>query len=118
MSLSFGTAQTASLAAVIAVVLAPTALAAGPPNDGREQATAVSSLPARLSGTTAGATVESFEPGSSCGPRAGSLWYALTPSAKQRRVVVQLAARGHLDAVVDVFQARRSQLGAVTCDAS
>jgi hypothetical protein len=59
------------------------------------------------------ATVEADEP-SGCAPLGGSVWYAFS-SPGNRAVIVDLDAAGDLDAVVDVFERRRSQLLNVGC---
>jgi hypothetical protein len=105
------------VAAIVAAVLAtaaPAAPAPPPPNDARASARLIDGLPVSLTGTTAGATVESDDP-SSCANAAGSVWYTLTAGADER-IAVQLDANGDLDAVVDVFQRTRSQLSSVSCD--
>jgi hypothetical protein len=89
---------------------------APPANDARVNAQALGSLPASVDGTTVGATIDTNEPASGCtGPQTASVWYSVTPAAKER-IAVSLAANGDLDATVDVYLAQRSQLQAVACD--
>src|SRR4051812_27633624 len=92
------------------------ALAAPPPNDNRADAL-VSSMPATLDGTTVEATREANEPSSECASDGGSVWYRVT-APRAGRIIVGFAANGDLDAVVDVYRVRRSQLASVTCDTS
>jgi hypothetical protein len=114
---------------IIAIVVAllavlPAAAAAAqtppaPPNDNRANATALGTLPARVTGTTAGATVEPNEPFTGCGQTAGSVWYQLTVgSTVPAGIAVTLTASGDLDAVVDVYTKVRSQISSVECDAT
>ena len=103
-----------ALLLLAASVLLPAAAQAAPPaNDNRAVATPLS-LPAAPNGTTGESTLEEDEP-SSCAELRGSVWYAVQAPAR-RDIVVRLAARGDLDAVVDVFQRTRSQLSPVSCD--
>jgi hypothetical protein len=88
---------------------------APPANDTIAAAQAIHSLPASLNGTTVGATIEAGEPQASCGGNTtNSVWYSLRlPNAK--RVALDLAAAGTLEAVVSVFHVVRSQLVSVDC---
>ena len=107
--LSLGTVATA-----IGIGLLPAAaLAAPPPNDNRADAQQVA-LPSTTDGTTVEATQEANEPSGCSSPR-GTVWYRVTPD-RAGRVIVGLAANGDLDAVVDVYRVRRSQLTTVNCD--
>lgn len=102
----------------IAVALAPVASAATTPppaNDDRANARAIASLPATVSGTTAGATTESGEFGAGCASTAGSVWYAYDAPADMR-VVAALAAAGDLDATLEVYHRERSQIAAQRCE--
>ncbi len=112
-----------AIAATLSALLAGGALAPGargaeapaPPNDLRSAAQTIHSLPATISGTVVGATAEASEPAPSCtGAVEHSVWYEFRASEKQR-LAVNLAAAGTLDAVVDVFHAKRSELEAVAC---
>jgi hypothetical protein len=116
-----------ALAAVIAGLAAPAALGAetappsaepapkAPPNDARSAAQVVHALPATITGTLVGATVEQGEPSPSCAPASEhSVWYSFRAGEKQR-LAIDLAAAGTLDAVVDVFHAKRSELESVAC---
>jgi hypothetical protein len=87
-----------------------------PPNDSRSAATNLGTLPATVTGTTTGATVESSEPGSDCGDAGPSVWYRFTTGATPpSRIAVEADANGDLDAVVDVFIRQRSQNEPVAC---
>jgi hypothetical protein len=102
------------VATVAGVCLLPAAaLAAPPPNDNRADAQPVA-LPSTTDGTTVESTQEPNEP-SGCSSTRGSVWYRVTPDS-DGRVIVGLAANGDLDAVVDVYRVRRSQLSSVSCD--
>src|SRR4051795_1242369 len=89
------------------------ALAAPPPNDDRANPQDVT-VPATTDGTTVDATKEEDEP-PSCGTPDTSVWYRVQPQ-KKGRVIASLAANGALDALVDVYRVRRSQLTLIACD--
>ena len=104
-----------ALAAVLAfLVLAPAALAAPPPNDARSQTQAIG-VPESVEGTTVDATVEAQGEPSSCAAPAGTVWYRYVAD-RDRRVVFDLAAGGDLDAAIDAFRQRRSQLDPLDCE--
>jgi hypothetical protein len=106
------------LAACSAVSAGSLALAAEAPpgNDSRAAAQVVHALPATISGTVVGATAEPLEEGSSCaGASEHTVWYSFRAAAAER-VAVDLGAGGQLDATIDVFHARRSELQRVQCD--
>ncbi|MEA2479904.1 MAG: hypothetical protein QOJ07_1826 [Thermoleophilaceae bacterium] len=102
------------LAAVVAAacIVPALALAAPPSNDAREDAAPLT-VPGSTTGTTTDSTREANEP-FTCGDQAGSVWYAITAPSKGD-VIVNLAAQGDLDAVLDVFKRKRSQLSPVDC---
>jgi hypothetical protein len=106
--------RTAILALLSLLVLPAAARAAAPPNDDRADAQALKP-PAKVSGTTAGATDEPNDP-YACASSTGSVWYSVT--GQGRRIVLGFQAGGDLDAVVTVFRAVRSQLSEVACDTS
>lgn len=92
------------------------AAAAAPPNDSRDSATQLTTLPERILGTTAGATVDPTDPGSNCAAEGGSVWYLLSVGATApRQIAIQVEAQGELDASVDVDVKDRSQTQPVTC---
>jgi hypothetical protein len=106
-------------AAILMLVVRTVAIAAPPPpppNDDRANASDLGTLPASVTGTTAGATVEPNEPGSDCTQPGPSVWYRFTTDAKPSRLAVELNANGDLDAVVDLFIRQRSQNVPVSCD--
>jgi hypothetical protein len=113
-----------ALGATVLVLLAlkAVALAAPPPppaNDGRANAADLGTLPATVTGTTVGATVETNEPSSDCARTGPSVWYRFTVgSTAPKRLAVELNANGDLDAVIDVFIRQRSQNEPVSCDNS
>lgn len=96
------------------LAMAPGALAAPPPNDARNAAQALGSLPADVRATTAESSLDADEPASSCAPMRGSVWYAFD-AQESRAIVVALDAEGDLDAVVDVFVRERSQVEPAAC---
>lgn len=111
------------LLALVAILATPAAAAAQspadpPPNDAPGEATSLA-VPSTTSGETNGATrSRDQEPPSTCGRETGdSLFYAIT-APRDGRVVVELTARGDLDATVDVLRVQRSQRIPVTCDAT
>ena len=88
---------------------------AAPANDNLAAAQLIHSLPATISGTTVGATLEQGETESFCeSGTTSSVWYSLRSSSAQR-IAVKLAAAGKLDATIDVYHAVRSQLLGVSC---
>jgi hypothetical protein len=87
-----------------------------PPNDNRNAAQALGSLPASANGTTVGATVEPTEPPSGCARTAGSVWYTVSfGGSPPSEVGVKVQASGDLDAAVDVVERQRSQNLPVQC---
>src|SRR5262249_19000204 len=101
----------------LATMIPAAAHAAGAPaNDDRGDATQLS-LPASVTGTTVGATVQRAEPGSECPSIEASVWYEVKPRT-DGRIVVQAAAHGKLDLAVDVYKLVRSRTDIVTCDPS
>ena len=105
------------LAAILMLTVAGQALAAPPPaNDNRDSAQLLGVLPAAVSGTTLGATVETNEPPSGCAKTAGSVWYSVSFGASPPgEVGVKVQANGDLDAAIDIFQRERSQNIPVDC---
>jgi hypothetical protein len=99
----------------IMAAMAAEAFAAPPPNDNRADAQDVT-IPTTVDGTTVDSTQEQEEQVSQCTPDAGSVWYRVKP--KKGRVIVELAANGALDAVVDVYRVQRSQLLFIGCQAT
>ena len=101
--------------ALLALLALPfTAAAAPPANDNRDNAQPIT-LPANVTGTTVDSTRENLEPGEICQSGAGSVWYSLTATSSGR-VAFTLQAQGKLDAGVEVFRVRRSQLDELDCD--
>src|SRR4051812_12166423 len=91
------------------------ALAAPPSNDDRADAQDAT-FPSTVDGTSADSTRETDDPASECGQDEGSVWYRVKP--KKGRVILQLAASGDLDALVDVYRVQRSQLLFTGCQAT
>jgi hypothetical protein len=107
--------QGASAAALPASFGARIALAGPPPNNSLANALAIPSLPATISGTTVGATTGPGTVETACAvTTTNSVWYSVR-SARARRIAIDLAAEGALDATVDVYHALRSQLTSVGC---
>jgi hypothetical protein len=104
----------ALLSGAVAAALPAAALAAPPSNDNRANAQVIS-LPANVDGTTVEATREANETESGCTTEGGTVWYRVNAD-QAGRVIVGLNANGDLDAVVDVFRARRSQLDFTDCE--
>lgn len=104
--------------AFIPAAVAGTASSAppAPANDDLASSQVIHSLPASLTGTVVGATLENSEVSSSCarGQTVNSVWYSLTSSSAQR-IAVNLAAAGKLEAAVDIYHLQRSQLQSVAC---
>lgn len=100
--------------ALVALVAAPSAVAAGPPNDNRANATRLGEPPVTVSGNTTGATAEAADPSTYCGRTDGTLWYRLSGAASGR-LVLRMTAAGDLDANVAVFRVVRSRLALQTC---
>jgi hypothetical protein len=86
-----------------------------PANDNLANAQPIRNLPASINGTTVGATTEPGETETGCASNStNSVWYSLRlPAAK--RVALDLAAAGTLDATISVYHAVRSQLDSVEC---
>src|SRR4051812_18990473 len=107
-----------SLVALAVLAVLPAAAAAAPPaNDNRAAAQSLDPLPTTVQGTTAEATREDSEFGSSCTDAGPSVWYAAT-AAQTGRIGVRAEAGGDLDYSVDVFKRVRSQLSNEACDSS
>ncbi|MEA2466187.1 MAG: hypothetical protein QOJ57_313 [Thermoleophilaceae bacterium] len=101
------------IACACAVVFPASAFADPPPNDDRADAQVIGAIPSTTDGTTAESTREDEEPGS-CGQNDGSVWYRVQ-AQKKGRVIVSLTANGALDALVDIYRVRRSQLTSFGC---
>jgi hypothetical protein len=97
------------------MVMTTPATAAAPSNDNRADAQVVG-VPAKVTGTTVDATTETGERRRVCdGQTSASVWYRFT-GTDERGVVAKLAAHGNLDAEIDIYKQRRSQLEFVACD--
>ena len=83
-----------------------------PANDTRGQATPVGSVPAKVKGSTVGATTDDNDP--DCGLAAGTVWYSVSPG-KAERLVLTLQTAGDLDAAVAVVSHVRSAYDTVAC---
>jgi hypothetical protein len=111
-----GAALLSAMILTTAALAAPTQSAPpAPANDDLANAQIIHGLPASLSGTVVGATLEPNEVSSQCASQTvNSVWYSLKSSTAQR-IAVNLAAAGKLEATVDVYHLERSQLQPVTC---
>ena len=87
-----------------------------PANDTLRQARRIPSLPAKIAGSTFGATSDSVDP-DGCRLDGGTVWYAM-PKVPSGRVAVRLNALGDLDASVAVVQQIRSRTSTVVCRAT
>jgi hypothetical protein len=97
------------------MVMTTPAMAAAPSNDNRADAQVVD-VPSKVTGTTVDATIENGERRNVCdGRTSASVWYKFTATS-ERGVVAKLTADGNLDAELDIFKQRRSQLDFVDCD--
>ena len=104
----------AVLAACCTALLPAAAHAAPPPGDARVAPQDLGPLPALVRSTTAEATLDEDEPGSTCAPIKNSVWFSFT-APTSRELLVALDAAGDMDAVVEVFVRERSQLTPVSC---
>ena len=84
-----------------------------PANDTRGQAAPAGPVPAKVNGSTVGATTDSNDP-EGCGFAGGTVWYAVSPGRAQR-LVLTLHAAGDLDAAVAVVSHLRSEYDTVAC---
>jgi hypothetical protein len=105
------------LAALAALAAPATATAAPPANDNRADAQVLADLPGAVEGTVVEATLEENEPSSSCTFGESSVWYRVVPG-RDGRVILDLQAGGDLDAFVDVYSVRRSQVSSIDCQAT
>ena len=105
-------AGVAVVVVLVGLVAAAVAFAAPPSNDNRADAQQIA-IPSTTRGTTAESTLEQAEP-VPCGNNSGSVWYRVTIPAKGT-LDIALKADGDLDATLDVFKARRSQLTSSDC---
>ena len=99
--------------AVVALGVAPAALAQAPANDNRDNAQRLGSPPVTVSGTTAGATRETTDP-AACAQTTASVWYRLD-GTRGGRLIVGFDAGGDLDATVIVVRRVRSDFSVVSC---
>ncbi|HVM57906.1 MAG TPA: hypothetical protein VMT74_10600 [Gaiellaceae bacterium] len=84
-----------------------------PTNDTRGQAAPLGKVPAKVNGSTVGATTDSNDP-EDCGLAGGTVWYSVSPG-KAERLVLTLRAAGDLDAAVAVVSHLRSEYDTVAC---
>lgn len=87
-------------------------LSVTPVNDEPDNATRLS-IPAKLTGTTEGATWD-YEDPDLCGDAWGPVWYSLKP-ADTARLAVRLTVKGRIDSVVAVYRLDRSKLVSLGC---
>jgi hypothetical protein len=87
-----------------------------PANDTLRQAKRIARLPAKITGSTFGATSDRVDP-EDCRISGGTVWFAL-PKVASGRVAVRLSALGDLDASVAVVQQVRSQTHVTACKAT
>lgn len=100
--------------AFVAVMFAPAAAAAPPPNDNRADAQLLASFPASATGTTIEATVERLDPQvSDCGQIEATVWYRID-LAPDGRIVVTVSGHPGFAPVVRLYR-RGNQLTEVDC---
>ena len=99
--------------ATVALLVSPAAQA-GPANDGYDHPQAVGRVPAKVVGTTEGATRGKDEPAPWCSAVRGVVWYAVK-APRQSAMVARVEAGERLDAAVAVYSIARSQRGRLTC---
>ena len=87
------------------------ALEVTPANDETDSATRIS-LPAKLTGTTEGATWG--DDPELCGDAWAPVWYSLRP-AEKARLAVRLTVTGRVDSVIAVFRLDRSKFTSLGC---
>ena len=87
-----------------------------PPNDTLRQARKISRLPAKVAGTTFGATSDEVDP-DACHLSGGTVWYSL-PRVTSQRIAVRLTALADLDASFAVVKQVRSRTSVVGCKAT
>ena len=87
-----------------------------PANDTFRQAKRIAHLPAKVTGSTFGATSDSVDP-EACRLGGGTVWFAL-PKVSSERIAVRLTALGDLDASVAVVGQIRSKTGVAGCKAT
>jgi hypothetical protein len=85
-----------------------------PANDELDNA-AVIAVPARVTGTTEGATWNWEDDPDLCSEAYAPVWYAVKP-ARSGRIAVRLTVVGRVDAVVAVFRQERSTLSDLGCE--
>ena len=88
------------------------ALEVTPANDETDTATRIS-LPAKLTGTTEGATWG--DDPELCGDAWAPVWYSLRP-AEKARLAVRLTVKGRVDSVIAVFRLDRSKFTSLGCN--
>jgi hypothetical protein len=97
--------------AAAAALLAPATVVAAPPsNDAFDTAIAVS-LPSTQSTDVSEATLEAGEPGGSCWPFGGTVWYQLQPS---ENTVVRIGTNAGFDRTVNVYRQTGSGLSGLS----
>ena len=108
-------AATSVIAALAALCVPATALAAPPANDDRTAPEELGRLPAQVMGTTVEATRVPTDPSSACGLGGPQVWYRFTAPA-DGRIALRLVAEGDLDAILDAYLSERSQTTSLSCD--
>ena len=101
--------------AVVAVVLAPSALAAPPANDNRASAVVIPAFPYDAHGTLIEATVERLDPqASQCGSVAATVWYRIDVAPDG---IIRVAVKGAagIAPVVRVYRILRSSIDEEDC---
>lgn len=99
--------------AAVALLFSPGAQG-GPPNDSYDHPQALGRVPAKVVGTTEGATRGTNEPAPWCVPVRGVVWYSVK-APRRGAMVARVKAEGGLDAAVAAYSIERSQRGRLTC---
>ncbi|HEU6445031.1 MAG TPA: hypothetical protein VFL61_08250 [Gaiellaceae bacterium] len=98
-----------------ALVLAPSALAAPPPNDNRADSILLPDFPATVHGTTAEATVERLDPQvSRCGRIEGTVWYRIE-AAPDGTIVSTVQAAAGFTPVLRIYRRGASSIQELDC---
>lgn len=103
------------LIVLVALVVAPSAVAAPPPNDNRADAVLLPDFPSNVHGTTAEATVERLDPQvSKCGRIESTVWYRVE-SAPDGTIVASTQAAAGFAPVVRIYRRGSSSIQELDC---
>ena len=103
------------LITLVALVIAPAAVAAPPPNDNRADSILLPDFPAQVHGTTAEATVERLDPQvSRCGRIESTVWYRVEAAPDGTIVATAQAAAGFTP-VLRIYRRGSSSIQELDC---